>query len=216
MCLLRNRGEFSETSLSCHGERLLKRSIAFRETDFALISRWILQVKKRRKRRRRRRKKRERKRRMSHSLENCEQEGMASEKAFKKKRKKTISRWVKRKSDRVSLKWKPVKTLSHRRMKEATRNFFLRYIISQFMKQVKGPVIRSGKLNYLRGWTSRGTVNIFSKRRKINCLDSRLNLKILLLQNERKMREKFEYSISRRGCGKIFTILKFDLFINIS
>lgn len=133
-----------------------------------------------------------------------------------KKRKKTISRWVKRKSDRVSLKWKPVKTLSHRRMKEATRNFFLRYIISQFMKQVKGPVIRSGKLNYLRGWTSRGTVNIFSKRRKINCLDSRLNLKILLLQNERKMREKFEYSISRRGCGKIFTILKFDLFINIS
>ena len=46
MCLLRNRGEFSETSLSCHGERLLKRSIAFRETDFALISPWILQVKK--------------------------------------------------------------------------------------------------------------------------------------------------------------------------
>ena len=92
MCLLRNRGEFSETSLSCHGERLLKRSIAFRETDFALISRWILQVKKKRRRRRRRRKrrrrkKRERKRRMSHSLENCEQEGMASEKAFKKKKK---------------------------------------------------------------------------------------------------------------------------------
>ena len=59
MCLLRNRGEFSETSLSCHGERLLKRSIAFRETDFALISRWILQVKKKKKKKKKEKKKEE-------------------------------------------------------------------------------------------------------------------------------------------------------------
>lgn len=63
---------------------------------------------------------------MSHSLENCEQEGIASEKAFKKKRTEIGSSFLKMETCENAVSSKDER--SHEK-------FFLRYIISQFMNR---------------------------------------------------------------------------------
>lgn len=68
---------------------------------------------------------------MSHSLENCEQEGIASEKAFKKNHF-TMSRTEIGSS---FLKMETCENAVSSKDERSHEKFFLRYIISQFMNR---------------------------------------------------------------------------------